>query len=1519
MVIALKWIYKVKLDEYGDVLKNKARLVAKGYRQEEGIDFEESFAPVARIEAIRIFIANAATKNMIIYQMDVKTAFLNGDLQEEVFVSQPEGFEDQDNPTHVYRLKKALYGLKQAPRAWYDTLSKFLLANNFFKGAVDPTLFTRKSGKHILLVQIYVDDIIFASTDHNACHIFSKEMSSKFQMSMMGQMSFFLGLQVSQSPRGIFINQAKYALETLKKYGMDLSDPVDTPMVDRLKLDEDLMGIPVDQTRFRGMVGSLMYLTASRPDLVFAVCMCARYQAKPTKKHFEAIKRVFRYLKGTINMGLWYPKDNAMSLTAYADADHARCQDSRRSTSGSAQFLRDRLVSWSKSFGCDHSSKTTDLTSIKFLCTVITRVQLLFAVTMSSTLDQNTSTYVTISSESKWKIEWLNSTSWKQTINLQTFSQKHYQENVKNGDSRADQLKFSSQSTTTALSIENGSLFEGESECENMLHHTRKAWNALRVISFDNEVAWFEFLRNSVPNGDWLTIGKSNLLFNAQKIQKNPIFQISVDILSNTNFFRAFTASASVPAIYLQQFWNTMKYDEKSGVYSCQIDEQWFDLSVDLLRKALAITPVIPAQPFELPPSGNTVIDFVNELGYPEPVEIVSNIRVNYVYQPWRAILTLINQCLTGKTSGKLLWEEFTQGIQTFFSHNKASQKDSLKNPKKSNSSPHSYGTFSQGDNLHLASNNNIHRQPLICFHHTGDDFILEISSCPVMNTKKTLKKCSVQPATKRATPKKPTTTTPVKQSKPAPAPTKKPSKRKLPQKVRKGKPTFQLVDEDDEAQHESIPQEEGDDPDLELAKKMSLEAHQEKGEREGDDADMERAIKLSLDPAFLPQGKGKAVVTEEQVAHSLIDLSKKKRTTDQFILVRRDQTPHDSTTGPSSQPEDDTSEKVIHESSSTSDSERTESETEAAAPKGDKDQDEVDTSTVTSRVSIPISDPEKAYEALAGPDPKPMKEDQTGSDSGKLHTTQSNYAVITGHNSPINTEAYQHSPHLSRVHSIHRLQLRVAILEQEISDKMKMSMERKIADKVKDHKRKHDSDDDEDDDDDEGPSAGSNQGRSTKRRRSDSAASGSAQPHLKDRTKCSRNQCESDALLPNNISSHLNDGKFTDNKRCWWLYRRDQDNAHIPKVSTTTWFNPIPESERPATPEPEWTIPPNDFPKPENNWENTYATTRTGKKKLCKADLEGPAFNLVKAFHKNNVFLQYQMDECHKLLTNKVDLSNPEGDKEQKIALSISKLKAARYLDFGLEELVPSLWVESEREYDISAVYGITHWWFRRKEFYINKHSEPSDREAVRSQMRILSVISVKVFKKYGYNYLREIILRRADYQEYKISEKDFRNLHPNDFEDLFLLNIQEKLNHLPKTDKTSLHTAVNMWIRNLVIRNRVGDLQLGIESYQTKINLERPNWDAADYYFKEDYTIVPKPRAVVYRDRNDQRKLMRLNELHKFSEWKWSEDDKRRSKDFITAIEKRLQIRRIFRSLESFVGGRIRDVDYRLINRTT
>ncbi|GJS70863.1 retrovirus-related pol polyprotein from transposon TNT 1-94 [Tanacetum coccineum] len=310
---------EVKTDESGGVLKNNARLVAQGFRQEEGIDFEESFASVAKIEAIRIFIANVAHKNMTIYQMDVKTAFLNGELKEEVYVSQPEGFVDQDNPSHVYKLKKALYGLKQAPRAWYDMLSSFLISQQFAKGAVDPTLFTRHVGNDILLVQIYVDDIIFASTNTAMCNEFANQMTNKFKMSMMGQMSFFLGLQISQSPRGIFINQSKYASEIVKKYGLHSTDSVDTPMIENKKLDEDLQG------------NQLML----------------HFTAKPTEKHLQAVKRIFRYLNRTIHMGLWYSKDIDMSLTAYADADQAGCQDTRRSTSGSAQFLGDKLVSWS--------------------------------------------------------------------------------------------------------------------------------------------------------------------------------------------------------------------------------------------------------------------------------------------------------------------------------------------------------------------------------------------------------------------------------------------------------------------------------------------------------------------------------------------------------------------------------------------------------------------------------------------------------------------------------------------------------------------------------------------------------------------------------------------------------------------------------------------------------------------------------------------------------------------------------------------------------------------------------------------------------------------------------------------------------------------------------------------------------------------------------------------------------------------------------------------------------------------
>ncbi|GJW09488.1 retrovirus-related pol polyprotein from transposon TNT 1-94 [Tanacetum coccineum] len=323
----LKWLFKNKHDEENTIIRNKTRLVVRGYRQEEGIYFKESFASVARMEAINIFLAYAAHKSFTVFQMDVKTAFLHGTLKEDVYVCQPEGFIDVDHLSHVYKLKKALYRLKQAPRAWYDELSMFLLQNHFFKGTIDPTLFIRRFNDDILVVQVYVDDIIFGSTHPRYTQLFSGLMKSRFEMSMMGEMTFFLGLQVNQSPRGIFINQSNYVLEILKKYGMESCDPVGTPMEIKDKLDLDQNGSPVDATKYHSMIGALMYITSSRPDIVHATCLCARYQAKPTEKHLK--------------------EDSSFELTRFSDVDYAGYKDTFKSTFGGAQFLGEKLVSWS--------------------------------------------------------------------------------------------------------------------------------------------------------------------------------------------------------------------------------------------------------------------------------------------------------------------------------------------------------------------------------------------------------------------------------------------------------------------------------------------------------------------------------------------------------------------------------------------------------------------------------------------------------------------------------------------------------------------------------------------------------------------------------------------------------------------------------------------------------------------------------------------------------------------------------------------------------------------------------------------------------------------------------------------------------------------------------------------------------------------------------------------------------------------------------------------------------------------
>ncbi|GKA60280.1 putative ribonuclease H-like domain-containing protein [Tanacetum coccineum] len=288
--------------------------------KEEGIDYDEVFAPVARIEAIRLFLAFASFMGFIVYQMDVKSAFLYGTIDEEVYVSQPPGFVDPDHPKKVYKVVKALYGLHQAPRAW--------------------------DKKDIMLVQVYVDDIIFGSTKKSWCDEFEALMKSRFQMSSMGELTFFLGLQVKQNKAGIFISQDKYVAEILKKFNLVNVKTAITPMETKVALTKDEEAVDVDVHLYRSMIGSLMYLTASRPDIMYAVCVCSRFQVTPKTSHLNAVKRIFKYLKGKPHLGLWYPRESPFDLEAFSDIDYGRSNLDRKSTTGGCQFLRQRLISW---------------------------------------------------------------------------------------------------------------------------------------------------------------------------------------------------------------------------------------------------------------------------------------------------------------------------------------------------------------------------------------------------------------------------------------------------------------------------------------------------------------------------------------------------------------------------------------------------------------------------------------------------------------------------------------------------------------------------------------------------------------------------------------------------------------------------------------------------------------------------------------------------------------------------------------------------------------------------------------------------------------------------------------------------------------------------------------------------------------------------------------------------------------------------------------------------------------------
>ena len=343
--IGLKWVYKIKRNSHGDIVRYKARLVAKGYVQKLGIDYEEVFAPVARMETIRVLLALAAQEGWQVHQMDVKSAFLNGEL-EEVYVKQPDGYIKKGREHLVMRLKKALFGLKQAPRAWYTKLDKCLRSLDFTRSSQEHAVYFRRSGTSCLIIGVYVDDLIITGTENHQIEDFKAQMKNQFEMSDLGLLTSYLGIEVKQERGKILLSQKSYALRILEQSGMSECNPAHTPLESRCKFGKESHP-RVNPTTYRSLMGSLRYLTHTRPDLMFSAGYLSRYMENLTTEHMSVVKRIWRYVKGTLDLSLVCEKNEAgIKLVGYSDSDYAGDPDDRKSTTGMAFFLGNNLICW---------------------------------------------------------------------------------------------------------------------------------------------------------------------------------------------------------------------------------------------------------------------------------------------------------------------------------------------------------------------------------------------------------------------------------------------------------------------------------------------------------------------------------------------------------------------------------------------------------------------------------------------------------------------------------------------------------------------------------------------------------------------------------------------------------------------------------------------------------------------------------------------------------------------------------------------------------------------------------------------------------------------------------------------------------------------------------------------------------------------------------------------------------------------------------------------------------------------
>ncbi|KAJ9552231.1 hypothetical protein OSB04_016276 [Centaurea solstitialis] len=689
-VIDTKWIFKNKKDANNIIVRNKARLVAKGYRQQEGIDYDETFAPVARLEAIRMFLAYAADKDFTVFQMDVKTAFLYGHLKEEVYVAQPEGFVHKEHPDYVYVLDKALYGLKQAPRAWYEELSKHLLSKGFKKGSVDSTLFLMKEGEHIVVIQIYVDDIIFGSTSRELCKKFENVMAEEFKMSMMGEINFFLGLQVRQFSDGIFINQSKYIFDLLKKYDMSGCHSIGTPMATGNSIGPDHEGKDVDLRNYRSMVGSLMYLTASRPDIMFATCVCARYQAKPKESHLAAASK----------------KQQCVS-TSTTESEYVAAASCCSQVLWMQSQLRDYGLEYKKiPIYCDSKSaiaisanpvqhsktKHIDI-RYHFLKDNVEKenIELYFVNTEYQLVDLFTKAL----DEKRFKFL-ISRLGGAYLIQVSTVAVIFASNRSNCGLPRVivimTKISVSILSYINLVSIHNSNLSGISNSCGSIQVAAAKFKNlpcifvsCVFCIRIQGSTKPIEMEDYNFPDSDDMAISdiisvqssppnpnadadrqlirpslyqpsiSNNVPFNPNASLKAPVITAN---LRNHPLYTVLTQTVEVPLIYVQQVWHTLQFHADPGNhhFTAKLDHYNISFGVDKFRRVLGF-PEANSRPnanqFEPFASLDVAMAGVESVGHLQAINAPSQFNKSHLPPTYNTLFTILSRCLTGKRTAQ--------------------------------------------------------------------------------------------------------------------------------------------------------------------------------------------------------------------------------------------------------------------------------------------------------------------------------------------------------------------------------------------------------------------------------------------------------------------------------------------------------------------------------------------------------------------------------------------------------------------------------------------------------------------------------------------------------------------------------------------------------------------------------------------------------------------------------------------------------------------------------------------------